>query len=57
MEKDFFVFRHGQTDWNQKKIFQGRTDIPLNENGRQQALDLRAVVQGLRIEELLVLGW
>lgn len=34
--KIYFV-RHGETDWNKKKIYQGHTDIPLNEKGIQQA--------------------
>lgn len=32
----FFV-RHGQTDWNLKKLLQGRDEIPLNETGLSQA--------------------
>lgn len=32
-----FLVRHGETDWNTKSWIQGRTDISLNENGRQQA--------------------
>ena len=32
-----YVLRHGKTDWNEKHKLQGRTDIPLNEEGRQMA--------------------
>ena len=32
-----YMMRHGETDWNTKHLFQGRTDIPLNENGRKVA--------------------
>ena len=37
--KLYFV-RHGETEWNVKKKIQGKTDIPLNENGRKQAKEL-----------------
>ena len=29
--------RHGKTDWNEIHKLQGRTDIPLNEEGRRMA--------------------
>lgn len=42
------IVRHGITDWNIQGIAQGSSDIPLNENGRQQAA---AVAERLASEE------
>ncbi|MBO5460959.1 MAG: histidine phosphatase family protein [Ruminococcus sp.] len=32
-----YFLRHGETDWNVKRLVQGSTDIPLNEYGRYLA--------------------
>ena len=49
--KKFILFRHDETDLNAKKIFQGcGVDADLNENGRQQALELKEVLKPYKIQ-------
>ena len=45
-----FLVRHGQTDWNVLKKKQGRTDVPLNETGREQARELRDKIKDLEFD-------
>ncbi|WP_121032513.1 histidine phosphatase family protein [Terracoccus luteus] len=46
----YAIIRHGQTDWNRLGLFQGSSDTPLNDTGRQQARDLVPVLQASGIE-------
>ena len=50
---ELFFFRHGETDWNVERRFQGHTDIPLNARGREQALALIEPLRAARIECVL----
>ena len=43
---NFFLVRHGETDWNLVGRIQGATDIPLNETGRAQAKATGMKMQG-----------
>lgn len=36
-EQRLILVRHGETDWNVRRLLQGASDIPLNDNGRAQA--------------------
>lgn len=41
-----YLARHGRTAWNLERRFQGATDIPLDEVGRAQALELANALRG-----------
>jgi broad specificity phosphatase PhoE len=45
-----FLARHGESDWNVAKRFQGHTDRPLTERGRQQAHALADLVASQEID-------
>ncbi len=42
--------RHGQTEWNEKRLLQGSTDIPLNREGIKQAEALRSELYDIPID-------
>jgi broad specificity phosphatase PhoE len=47
-----FLVRHGETHWNLTHRFQGRTNVPLNQEGKNQA---RALALTLKEEPLLAI--
>lgn len=53
MKKIYFV-RHGQTDYNLKKIAQGRLDVPLNATGISQAEEMAKSLKNTKIDVIYV---
>ena len=47
-----YVTRHGQTGWNALNKVLGRTDIPLDETGLEQARELARSLKGAEIDEI-----
>lgn len=45
-----YIMRHGKTDWNVKHKLQGRTDIPLNNDGRLMAENARKEYSGVHFD-------
>jgi len=44
--------RHGETDWNAQRRWQGHADVPLNDRGRAQARELAESLAGERIDAI-----
>jgi probable phosphoglycerate mutase len=53
IRKPFYFIRHGETEWNLKRLIQGHTDIPLNENGINQAKNSIPYLKNLKIDRLI----
>jgi broad specificity phosphatase PhoE len=45
-----YLIRHGETDWNVKKIVQGHSDNPLNKTGELQAKEVAKKLWHIRFD-------
>ena len=46
------LVRHGETDWNAERRYQGHADVPLNDRGIEQARELAEELAGQRIDAI-----
>lgn len=50
MLRRLVILRHGRTEWNANRRYQGQQDPPLDEVGRAQAIEAAALVAAMRPE-------
>lgn len=48
-----YIVRHGETEWNAANKILGRTDLPLNDKGREQALEIARSLKDVKIDVFL----
>lgn len=48
--RPFYFMRHGKTDWNEKNLYMGCTNIPINPEGKQQAVKAANLLENEGIE-------
>ncbi len=51
---NIYVIRHGQTDYNVRNVYQGQSDIPLNNVGMEQAKQVAEKFKNLKVDVILV---
>lgn len=50
---ELYITRHGETSWNYENKILGRTDIPLNERGKEQARILAEKLKNVQIDVII----
>jgi glucosyl-3-phosphoglycerate phosphatase len=53
VERRIVLLRHGRTEWNATRRYQGQADPPLDELGRAQAIEVASLIAAMR-PDLLV---
>lgn len=48
-----YLVRHGETEWNQKNLVQGHTDIPIAETGRTQAKERASFFKEIAFDHVI----
>jgi probable phosphoglycerate mutase len=49
---ELLLARHGETDWNRERRWQGHADPPLNDQGRAQARELAEALAGETLDAI-----
>lgn len=48
------LIRHGESQWNEKGLWTGLTDIGLSEKGKEEARQTGKLLQGVKIDQIYV---
>ena len=49
---NFYLIRHGVTDWNITRRFQGHQDVPLNTHGKNQAILTAKELRSINLDRI-----
>ena len=49
---NIYIVRHGQTDYNVNGRYGGRIDVPLNEVGKAQALEIKEQLKDIKFDKV-----